>query len=149
VGCKQINSDIDKTNDRRGLSTLLSVQQVCKMREVRHEHQSMERTQASSDSTAQTEAPPRSQQESNPLPRENHRSTSLGSGHKNDRLRYRPTEYRPIDSTDPTTTDRVPLCGSCPELARAPRGNGEAIGKEDEGREKEVGKQGKERFKRD
>lgn len=41
--CKQINSDIDTTNDAMG-----SVIQVCAMREVRHKDQSVDRTRASS-----------------------------------------------------------------------------------------------------
>ena len=79
--------------------------------------------QASSD-PLRTEASPRSRQESVPRPlRENHTgSASLGSGHNKDRLRYRPTERHPINSTDPRNPNRIPLVRELPGTGQGKRG---------------------------
>jgi hypothetical protein len=79
--------------------------------------------QASSD-PPRTDASPRSRQESVPRPlRENHTgSASLGSGHNKDRLRYRPTERHPINSTDPRNRQPSTTLRELPGTGQGKRG---------------------------
>ena len=97
-----------------------------------------------------TEASPRSRQESVPRPlRENHTgSASLGSGHNKDRLRYRPTERHPINSTDPRNRQPSTTLREFPGTGQGKRGVTAGITEEEDRTTKRAGKQGKERFKR-